>query len=428
VITSLGTYRRKRRLVEALSTAAIVAMPFLNIFRLDVPTLRFYFLNRVLWVDEFYLLFLALMLLLWVIVMFSMLYGRIWCGWMCPQTVVSELVRWWQGKTRKLFRVPRSGGALWRRAASAWAVAAGTAVVSLLIGFNLVAFFVDPVSMIRGIASGTLGAVTGGIIAGIAALVLVDGLFWREKFCAKACPYGMMQMLVTDSRTQIVRYETERAEECIECNACLRVCPMGIDIRESPYQSECIQCGECVDACAQILARMDRPTLIRFSWGTHGKAGAGLAGRLGFVDAKRWIMFALTAAYSVLLVILIGIRQPVALSVSGDRSTLFRKGEDGRIYNDYTLHVSNRSMSDGVFSLVCVQSSSSPRCTLHIEQNPLPLKSREVRTMRFSISTGGENLRPGPNRLVLKAMSLADTSVAANTEAVFFMPEPAGAL
>ena len=428
MITTLDTYRRKRRLVEALSTAAIVVMPFLNIFRLDVPTLRFYFLNKVLWVDEFYLLFLAMMLLLWVIVMFSMLYGRIWCGWMCPQTVVSELGRWWEGKTRKLLRVPRSGGALWRRGLSAGAVAAGTAAVSLLIGFNLVAFFVDPVSIIRDIASGSLSAVTGGIIAGIAALVLADGLFWREKFCAKACPYGMMQMLVTDGRTQIVRYETERAQECIECKACLRVCPMGIDIRESPYQSECIQCGECVDACTQILARMDKPTLIRFSWGTQGKTGSGVAGRLGFVDAKRWIMFALTVAYSVLLVLLIGIRQPLALSVSGDRSTLFRKGEDGRIYNDYTLNVSNRSMSDGEFSLVCVQSSSSPQCTLHIARNPVPLKSREVRSMRFSISTGGENLRPGPNRLILKAMNVADTSVSANTEAVFFMPESAGAL
>ena len=419
---SLDTYHRKRRLVEALTTAAIIVMPFLNIFRLDIPTLRFYFFNSVLWIDEFYLLFLALMLLLWVIVMFSMLYGRVWCGWMCPQTVVSELVRWWEGKTRRLFRVPRTGGRWWRRAASMVLLGSGTATVSLLIGFNCVAFFVDPVSMIRDIASGTLGVVTGGIIAGIAGLVFVDGLFWREKFCARACPYGMMQMLVTDGRTQIVQYRTERDGDCIECGACLRVCSMGIDIRESPYQSECIQCGECVDACAQILARMDRPTLIKFSWGSHEKTG-GLAARLGFADAKRWIMLALTLAYTVVLVFLIGIRQPVSLSVSGDRSTLYRRGEDGRIYNDYSLNVSNRSLTDGAFTLECVQGPARPDCTLHIGENPLPLKSREVRTIRVSISTAGANLHPGPNRLVLKAMNVADTTIAANTEAVFFMPE-----
>ncbi|HTY58141.1 MAG TPA: 4Fe-4S dicluster domain-containing protein [Bacteroidota bacterium] len=427
MIRALATYHRKRRLVEALSTLAIVVMPFLNIFRLDIPTLRFYFFNKVLWVDEFYLLFLALMLLLWIIVMFSMLYGRIWCGWMCPQTVVSELVRWWEGKMKRLFRVPRSGGPLWRRAASSGAVAAGTGAVALLIGFNLVAYFVDPVSMIRDIASGTLGAVTWGIIAGIALLVLVDGLFWREKFCAKACPYGMMQMLVTDARTQIVRYKTEADEECIECKACLRVCSMGIDIRESPYQSECIQCGECVDACAQILGRMNRPTLIRFSWGTRETSG-GLAAKLGFVDARRWIMLALTLAYTAVLVVLVDIRQPVSLSVSGDRSTLFRRGEDGLIYNDYTMNVSNRSMTDGRFSLECIGAPAAPGCTLHVGTNPVPLKSREARTIRFSISTAGGNFHPGPNRLMLKAMNVADTAVAATTEAVFFMPEPAGGI
>jgi hypothetical protein len=138
-------------------------------------------------------------------------------------------------------------------------------------------------------------------------------------------------------------------------------------------------------------------------------------------------MLALTIAYAVVLVFLVSIRQPVSLSVSGDRSTLFRKGEDGRIYNDYSLKVGNRSLSDGAFSLQCVPGPAGPECTLQMGENPVPLKSREVRTIRFSISTGGASLHPGPNRLMLKAMSVADTTVAASTEAVFFMPEsPAG--
>ncbi|HMK39710.1 MAG TPA: 4Fe-4S dicluster domain-containing protein, partial [Bacteroidota bacterium] len=334
MISQLESYHQKRRLVQVLSTGAIIALPFLNVFRMDVPALRFYFLNSVLWLDEFYLLFLAMMLVLWVIVIFSMLYGRVWCGWMCPQTVVSELARWWETKARRMFRVPSSGGASWRRAGAWTLVGAGAGLVSLFIGFNLVAFFVDPLAMFRDIASGTLPFVTGAIMGGIGLLVLVDVLFWREKFCARACPYGMMQMLVTDRNTQIVHYSTHGAGECIECKACLRVCAMGIDIRESPYQSECTQCGECVDACTRILARLERPTLIRFAWGTEGKSG-GLAARLGIVDAKRWIMLVLTAAYAAVIVLLVGLREPVALSVSGDRSTLWRKADDGRIYNDY---------------------------------------------------------------------------------------------
>ena len=422
MIRSLSTYHRKRRLVQALTTGAIIALPFLNLFRMDIPTLRFYFFNSVLWLDEFYLLFLAMMLVLWVIVIFAMLYGRVWCGWMCPQTVVSELARWWEGRMRRLFRVPRSGGARWRRVAAFAAILAGTVLVSLFIGFNMVAFFVDPLAMLRAIAAGTLPSVTGTIIAGIGALVTADALFWREKFCAKACPYGMMQMLVTDGKTQIVQYRTERAGECIECKACLRVCSMGIDIRESPYQSECIQCGECVDACAQILARMEKPTLIRFAWGTHEGPGS-LAARLGIVDAKRWIMLALTAVYAAVIVLLVGLREPLALSVSGDRSTLWRKGEDGRIYNDYSVRISNRSLTDGAFALRC-----PPGCTLDVTENPLSLRSREVRTLRLAVGTAGSAFHPGPNPLRMTAIDVGDTSVSASTDAVFFMPEPPGGM
>ena len=422
MIAAPGTYHRKRRLVQALTTGAVVVLPFLNIFRMDVPTLRFYFFSSVLWLDEFYLLFLAVMLLLWVIVIFSMLYGRVWCGWMCPQTVVSELARWWEGRVRRLLRVPPSGGASWRRIGMWVLLGAGMGLVAAVIGFNIVAFFVDPVSMIRSLASGTLPAVTGGIIAGIALLVLVDALFWREKFCAKACPYGMMQMLVTDRHTQIVRYSTADAGECIECKACLRVCAMGIDIRESPYQSECIQCGECVDACTQILARLGKPTLVRFSWGT-GEHSRSAAARLGIVDAKRWIMLALTAAYAGVIVLLVSLREPVALSVSGDRSTLWRKGDDGAVYNDYTVKISNRSLADGSFALRCPDG-----CTLHVAENPMPLRSREVRTLRLSVSTAGSAFHPGPNPLKMTALNVADTSVSATTDAVFFMPEPSGGL
>ena len=415
------TYHRKRRLVQALSTIAIVALPFLDILRLDVPTLKFYFFSSVLWVDEFYLLFLVVMLILWVIVMFSMLYGRVWCGWMCPQTVLSELVRWWEGRAKRWFRVPRTGGALWRRAGAFALVAAGTAVVSAAIGVNLAAYFVDPYRMLAEIAAGTLGPVTTAIIGGIAAVLFVDVMFWREKFCAKACPYGMMQMLVTDGKTQIVRYKTRENGECIECKACLRVCSMGIDIRESPYQSECIQCAECADACTAILARMERPTLIGFSWGLEEKRRDRWFEKLGLVDARRWIMAGLTVAYTIALVVLIEVRQPLSFSVSGDRSTLYRKGEDGRIYNDYRGTISNRSMNAGTFRLRVAEHASD--CVIHCEENPVTLASREVKPLHFSISTSGALMHPGPNRRSMKAVSTADTTIAATIEIVFFMPE-----
>lgn len=417
------TYNSKRRIIQFFSTILIVILPFFNVLRLDIPTLRFYFFNSVLWVDEFYLLFLVLMLILFVIVIFSTIYGRVWCGWMCPQTALSELVYWFEGKTKRWMKVPKTGGSMERRIGAVTILSLGTLIVSFIISFNLISYFVDPYGMIRDIYHGALGPVTTGIFIGIAVLMFVDVMFWREKFCSKACPYGMMQIVITDSRTQIVRYQTERRDECIECKACVRDCMMGIDIRKSPYQTECIHCGVCVDSCATILARLKKPTLITFSWGEQ-HTGNRWFEKLGIVDAKRWIIAAALIIYAAALAFVIHSRQPLSLTASGDRSTLFRQDTSGIIYNDYVVKISNRSMNDGIFKIHCatVQTSSN-ECTLQIKENPVGLKSREVKTLSMIIGTTGTTLHPGPNKLSLEAVNIADTMVKTETEIVFFMPE-----
>jgi cytochrome c oxidase accessory protein FixG len=421
----LTTYNAKRRLTLILSTLLIVALPFMNVLRLDIPTLRFYFFNAVLWIDEFYLIFLVLMLVLWLIVIFSMIYGRVWCGWMCPQTVLNELVRWFEKKTKRWLNVPKKGRVGWRHVAAFALLSAGVAAVSLLIGFNLVAYFVDPYRMLADIAAWQLGPIATSIILILAALAFLDVLFLREKFCTKACPYGMLQMVVTDKKTQIVRYQTERADECIECKACVRDCMMGIDIRTSPYQTECIHCGDCVDSCTTVLARLKKPTLITFSWGRENSRRLWHE-KIGLVDAKRWGVVGITAAYAVVLILLVNWRQPLSLSISGDRSTLYRVVEDGSIYNDYSLKISNRSLEDGEFRIKCAENANGAHfCRLHLDTNPIFLKSREVKTLKMAISTNGNStpLHPGPNRLKLIAVSTKKAEIKKEVEAVFFMPE-----
>jgi cytochrome c oxidase accessory protein FixG len=424
---SLKTHKSKRRLVQLLSTSLVVVLPFFNIMRLDVPTLRFYFFNSALWVDEFYLLFLVVMLILWVIVIFAMLYGRVWCGWMCPQTVLDEMYSWFSKRTKRWLKVPATGGKPWRRLAAYSMVMVAAAVISLIIGFNLVAYFVDPYRMMGDLVRFSLGPTTTGIILGIAAITFINVMFWREKFCTKACPYGMLQTVFTDSKTQIVRYHTERDGECIECNACVRDCMMGIDIRTSPYQTECIHCGDCVDSCAAILSRLKEPlpTLISFSWGEKESPKVTWYEKLGFVDAKRWMVLGLTVAYAVVLVTVIQLRQPLSLSASGDRSTLFHRSDDGRIYNEYALKISNRSIEDGWFMIGCFgQSHEGNDCVTKIDQNPIFVKSREVRSMKMLIYTSGTRFHPGPNRLELTAVNKDNAVIRTTTEIVFFMPEP----
>lgn len=429
--TTPETYRAKRRIVQTVSTVLIVILPFLNILRLDIPTLRFYFLTSVLWVDEFYLLFLVIMLVLWVIVIFSMVYGRVWCGWMCPQTVLDEMYYWLEAKSRRWLRVPgagsRKGKGLMRWLAHQALLGTTVFALSVFVGFNLVAYFVDPYRMLGEIGALTLGPVTSGIILGIALLVWVDIMFWREKFCTRTCPYGMLQAVFTDSKTQIVRYATERHNECIECKACVRDCPMGIDIRQSPYQTECTHCGDCVDSCTTILSRLKTPlpTLIAFSWGEKDVPRTRWYEKLGFVDAKRWAVLALTIVYAAVLVVVIQGRVPLSLTASGDRSTLYHVTDDGRVYNEYALKISNRSLNDDVFLLTCSTPDAEPahRCTVDVVTNPMPLSSREVRTTSMRLYLPPHRLHPGPNRLLLTATSVHHPGVRASTDIVFFMPE-----
>jgi cytochrome c oxidase accessory protein FixG len=426
-----STYRGKRRLVEAGSTLLVILLPFLNILRLDIPTLRFYFLASVLWVDEFYLLFLVIMLVLWIVVIFAMLYGRVWCGWMCPQTVLDDLYYWFERRSRRWLKVPSSGKlqgtARIRWLAQRVLLSLASIALGLFVGFNLVAYFIDPYRMLGEISSLTLGPVTLGCIIGIAILIWVDLTFWRQKFCAKACPYGMMQAVFTDSKTQIVRYATERNDECIECKACVRDCMMGIDIRQSPYQTECIHCGDCVDSCTAILSRMKqpRPTLISFSWGEKDVPRTTWYQRLGFVDAKRWAVLGLTVVYGLVLIILVHARTPLFLTASGDRSTLYHIAEDGRVYNDYSFTISNRSLNDDEFVVTCCagRGTAPGTCAVAISGNPVKLHSREVLRENMRLYIGRDALKPGPNRITLIARSMHNPDVQATTEIVFFMPE-----
>ena len=323
-------YKPKRRITQILFSLIILLIPFFNIIRLDVSTKRFYFFNTVLWVDEFYFLFLFLMLFTWLILTFSMIYGRVWCGWMCPQMTWVDLTVWFRRKVRKWFKLNKKKPTLSTRIVETGTVSIFTAVLSTLVGFNLVSYFVDPYRMISQIQGGMLGPVTTGFIIGIALLVFADLMFLREVFCNKACPYAMLQMVITDSKTQLVRYHTERDKECIKCNACVKACTMGIDIRQSPHQTECTHCGDCVDACTLVLSRLKPPlsSLITFSWGegaqVKDKTKLNFFQRFGLFDIKRWVLVTFTFIFFAVLIVLSQVRQPFPLA-SAEIGLLFTR-------------------------------------------------------------------------------------------------------
>jgi cytochrome c oxidase accessory protein FixG len=329
----MANWHRIRKFVHLACFLIFAAIPFLNIIRFDIPRQRFYFAGQELWISEFVIIFFALMFLLFLVVAFSVFYGRVYCGYLCPQMIFSEasvalekrLQRWCakRGPSKTAARV---------------AFYAMLAAASVILAFLFIAYFVEPRDLLHRLLS--LDVHTAGGVSGVAVTILtfLDFALVRLRFCTVACPYGYLQGMLGDGHTLLVHYRDDQ-HACIDCKKCVRVCPMDIDIRESPFQIECIHCAECIDACGEIMARLKKPNLIHYAWGEKGPVAAGHRQPW---DAKRTIVLLVLLCYASGLTYALATRRPVLVRVSPVRDTLYRAGADGRIYNRFHYSLANR--------------------------------------------------------------------------------------
>ena len=347
-------YHAGRKRMHLFCFLIFCALPFFDIVRFDIPKQRFYFAGQELWISEFGIIFLTLMFLLFCIVAVSMVFGRMYCSYACPQMIFSEqslMMQSWidrQVKKRLIDWPPQ------RRSILSAAIFYATGLIaSTFLAFVFISYFVAPLDLLRRLLS--LDIVTAGGIAGAATTLFtfLDFAFVRQHFCTSICPYGYLQGMLGDKNTLLVQYRDAR-HECIECKKCVRICHMGIDIRKSPYQIECIHCGECIDACDQVLARLGKPGLIQMTWGEQGSAVGAREPwyrRLGIRDAKRAIVLAVILCYGSGLAVALSMRKPVFVRVEADRSVLYTKDASGATVNKFRVIVGNRSRKDASVKL-----------------------------------------------------------------------------
>ncbi len=295
-----------RRVLQVLCGLLLVALPLTNGLRLDVRQGVFYFAWHKMAAHDLMLLFWVAMLGVWALVAVSFLYGRVWCGWVCPQTLASDFADSLKARLDKALRA-RRGRAQWVLARGVWSLT----LLAMAWGTGLVvaSYWLAPRTVGRA-ALHPLGDIPAAlVIYGLAGVVAADMLWVRRKFCANACPYGAMLGLLADTNTLAVRYLDERADDCIRCGRCETVCPMGIDIKQGAGQMECIGCGECADACDDVLGRRGVAGLIEFRYGVQPertppaltraqkwglwdrKRGAVALGLLFFAAMVAWQMF-----------------------------------------------------------------------------------------------------------------------------------------
>jgi cytochrome c oxidase accessory protein FixG len=382
------SFHQLRKRVHLVFFLVFLALPFLNVVRFDIPKERFYFAGYELWINEFAIIFFVLMFLMFLVVASSVFYGRVYCGYMCPQTIFSEAsvaVETWLRK-RVTRRFPQWKPPV-REHVTRGLFYAVLAVASVLLSFIFICYFVEPRDLWHRLASLDIHTAAGVSGAAVTLVTFLDFTLVRQRFCTTICPYGYLQGLLGDSNTLLVQYR-DQDHQCIECKKCVRVCQMGIDIRQSPFQIECIHCAECIDACEEVMTRLHKPTLIHYVWGEKGEQLSDTTPRpwyrrVGLRDSKRVVVLLVLLFYASGLFVALGMRRAVLVQVSPVRAALYRIGPDGRVYNQFRYLIANRGDKAGavVFSI-----QDLPGASLALSPNPVRVQPGESAAGEFEIS------------------------------------------
>jgi cytochrome c oxidase accessory protein FixG len=287
---------------------------------------------------------------------FTNLAGRLWCGYGCPQTVWTKFFMWIEWLTEGdrnqrilLDRAPWSVRKVGRKAAKH----ASWVALSLAVGVTFVGYFSPIRELLVSAAKFDLSSTQAVALAFFSAALYLDAGWMREQICKYACPYARFQGAMFDSSTLTIFYDTMRGEprghrrpsaaaaknglgDCVDCGACVHVCPTGIDIRKGT-QYECIGCAACIDACDEIMDKMGYARgLVRYA------TEKGLAGKPVRIFRPRLVAYG-----AVFLTMLSGLtyalanRVPLELDILRERNRLYRETSDGAIENIYSLRILN---------------------------------------------------------------------------------------
>ncbi|MCU0620943.1 MAG: cytochrome c oxidase accessory protein CcoG, partial [Gemmatimonadales bacterium] len=351
--------------------------------QIDLPGRRLYLFGSIFTASDTIFLLLLLLFLAFSLFFFTSLFGRVWCGYACPQTVfldafVRPIEEWIEGpraQRMKLDKAPWSPAKVARKGAK-WLV---FALLAIVVAATFGSFFTGAVPMWTGTASGSAYFVTGVF----AVLWFLDFVWFREQFCNYLCPYARFQSALADQESLTITYDLARAEprggadartagRCIECNKCVAVCPQGIDIRDG-FQLECIACAACIDACDSVMTRIGHTSLV-----TYGSLAAQEGRKVRILRPRTVVYGGLLTALTAAGVVLAVNRTPIEAQVSRVRGSLFQVDADGWVRNTYMLRITNTSAAaDPIAYTVNVEGLKDAQVTAQ----PVQLASTESRVV-----------------------------------------------
>lgn len=368
-----GIFYKYRTYLSWVLLAILFSGPFIRIdgrpwLLFNIFERKFIIFGAVFWPQDTHLLIFLLLILFVFIILFTVVFGRVWCGWACPQTLFMEMV------FRKIEYLIE-GDANQQRTLNegAW----GTekilkkggkliifAVISLLIGHLVMAYLIG-IDEVKEIVSNS----PTENLAGFIGLIAFSGIFmfvfswFREQACLVVCPYGRLQGVLLDNNSINVMYDYVRGEprapmrkkpeenlgkgDCVDCSLCVQVCPTGIDIRNG-IQMECVNCTACIDACDEVMLKVDRPKgLIRYA--SENSIQQGFQKLFtGRVKAYIGVLVILIVAF----VALIATRDDLQGTVTRFPGMTYQSRDDGKISNLYQITLINKTFEPQKVSLV----------------------------------------------------------------------------
>ncbi|MDX1444922.1 cytochrome c oxidase accessory protein CcoG [Lishizhenia sp.] len=398
-----GQFYSKRKILSYLLLLLLFAIPFIKIdgepfLLFNIIERKFSIFGQVFWPQDLYLFALSMLVMILFIVVFTVIFGRLFCGWICPQTIFMEMVfrrieYWIEGDykaQKKLAKSPWNREKIWKRSLK-YTLFFG---LSFIIANTFLAYIIG-YEQVWDIAT----TPPAQHIVGFIAILIFTFIFFmvflklREQVCTTICPYGRLQGVLLDSKSLNVIYDYKRGEkrakfnkkvdrkeagqgDCIDCNQCVNVCPTGIDIRNG-IQLECINCTACIDACDFMMEKTNQPKgLIRYD------SEDGVAKKENFRFTPRVI------AYTIVLVGLLGLlttllmlRSDFEVTLLRTRGTLFEQNDAGEIYNIYDINIINKTNKDLPVHFEIIDHEGR----IEMVGNDITLKARDAAKSKFII-------------------------------------------
>lgn len=359
-----GSLYNKRTIASIVYLIVFFSLPLIKVngeplIMLNILKRKFILFGQIFGPQDFFIFALGMITFIVFIILFTVVFGRVFCGWACPQTIFMEMVfrkieYWMDGdfnKQQQLKAMPWNGFKIRKRALKIIVFY----LISFLIANYFMAYLIGMDEVLRYVKEG-IAAHSGTF----SALIVFTSIFFfvyywfREQVCIVVCPYGRLQGVLLDKHSIVVAYDYLRGEprgkkssgdtavgDCIDCKACVRVCPTGIDIRNGT-QLECINCTACIDACDEIMDNLGRPKkLIKYASENNivKKEKLKITGRM---KAYSVVLLLIVSA----LVSLLATRDDVDVTILRTQGMVYQKLPGDYIGNLYSARMFNKTHKD----------------------------------------------------------------------------------